>query len=90
MITSWSNPPRPIDESGKPAVITNHGKPHYLITAMSEEEWEDYVLANAPEFVESMREADENFRAGRTIPMEQILQELDIDPAEIDGQKSGD
>jgi hypothetical protein len=37
-----------------------------VILPVSEEDLEDYVLANAPEFVSSIREADRALGAGRT------------------------
>lgn len=38
---------------------------------------EDFILANAPEYVASMAEADEDAREGRTRPLADIVAELD-------------
>jgi hypothetical protein len=48
-----------------------------MLSALTENELEDYVLANDPEFVEGMRLADEEFRQGLTRPLEDVLKELD-------------
>ena len=38
---------------------------------------EDWILANAPEFVEGMRKAEEEFRRGETIGMDEVFARLD-------------
>lgn len=57
---------REVQETGRPAVITNRGRPVAAIVPLTTEQLEDWVLANLPEFIESMNEADEDLTAGRT------------------------
>ena len=57
---------RDVQETGRPAVITNRGRPVAAIVPLTTEQLEDWVLANLPEFIESMNEADEDLTAGRT------------------------
>ena len=41
------------------------------------EEFEDYVLANAPEFVASLSQADQDLREGRTRTAAEVFAELE-------------
>ncbi len=67
-----------VSTSGRPAVVTKHGKPVAAVVPIDQEALEDWVLANAPEFVANMAEADEEIAAGvRGKPLGQILTELD-------------
>lgn len=64
--------------SGRPAVVTKHGKPVAAVVPIDQEALEDWVLANAPEFVANMAEADEEIAAGvRGKSLGQVLAELD-------------
>lgn len=64
--------------SGRPAVVTKHGKLVAAVVSIDQEALEDWVLANAPEFVANMAEADEEIAAGVCgKPLGQILAELD-------------
>lgn len=73
------NPGKVVDEvqrTGRPTFVTRRGRPAVAIVPIDEEGLEDYVLANAPEFVASRRQADEDFRAGRTQSMGEVFAEL--------------
>lgn len=59
--------------TGRPAIVTKGGRPVALVTALDPDELEDWVLANAPEFVKGMRRADADLAAGRTISLEDYL-----------------
>ncbi len=50
----------------EPAVITRGGRPVAYLLPIDEHEFEDFVLANAPGFVESLEAADVELRAGET------------------------
>lgn len=64
--------------SGRPAVVTKHGKPVAAVVPIDQEALEDWVLANAPEFVANMAEADEEIAKGvRGKPLDEVLAELD-------------
>lgn len=64
--------------SGRPAVVTKHGKPVAAVVPIDQEALEDWVLANGPEFVANMAEADEEIAGGvRGKPLRQVLDELD-------------
>lgn len=54
-------------------IITHRGKPVAYIMPIDADRFEDYVLANAPGFVASLDEADEDLRAARTVSLSQAL-----------------
>lgn len=68
-----------IRTSGRPVIVTRHGRPVAALWPIDEEALEDFVLACAPEFVESMREAEGAYRAGRVQPAEGVYAELGIE-----------
>ncbi|MGH9066252.1 MAG: type II toxin-antitoxin system Phd/YefM family antitoxin [Acidimicrobiales bacterium] len=60
-----------VARSGRPALVTRHGKPVAAVVPVDEEELLDWVLANAPEYVRSMAETDAAIAQGeRGIPLE--------------------
>lgn len=76
-------PSRVVDdvvETGRPAIITRHGKPVGAVVPIDEDQLEDFVLANAPEYVASMDEADEDLVAGQTVSAEDLFEELEQRP----------
>lgn len=70
-----------VESSREPAVITRHGRAVAMIVPVDAGALEDFVLANAPEFVESMRDADRELAAGRTRPLSDLRAELDLEDA---------
>lgn len=73
-------PSRVVDEvvrTGRPAIITRHGRPVTAMVAVDPDELEDFVLAHAPEFVRSRRAADADLRAGRARSADEVFAELD-------------
>jgi prevent-host-death family protein len=71
-----------VARSGRPAVVTKHGKPVAAVVAIDQEALEDWVLANAPEFVANMAEADAEIARGvHGTPLDDALAELGDDSA---------
>ncbi len=73
-------PSQVIDEvvrTGRPAIITRHGRPVTAIVALDPDQLEDFVLAHAPEFVRSRQAADADLRAGRTRLADEVFAALD-------------
>jgi len=66
-----------VESSQEPAVITRHGRPVAMILAVDAAFVEDFVLAHAREYAESIRDADEALAAGRTRPLSSVLDDLD-------------
>lgn len=79
------NPGRVLDElqrSGRPAFVTRHGQPAAVLLPVDADALEDYVLANAPEYVASMQEADDDGHEGRARSAADVIAEIEAeDPA---------
>lgn len=66
--------------SGRPAVITKRGQAVAAIVPIDQEALEDWVLANAPEFVANMAEAEAAIAAGQEgVPFEDAFAALEDD-----------
>lgn len=75
-------PSKVIDDvvrTGRPTIITKHGRPVTAMIPVDPDELEDYVLSRAPEFVRSMKAADADLHAGRTRAAEDVFAEVDPD-----------
>lgn len=60
---------RGLEQRGTAVVITRRGRPAALILPMGTPEAEDYILAHASGFVESLREAEADLRRGTTVSL---------------------
>lgn len=58
-----------VSRSKKPTFVTRSGHPVAVLMPIDELALEDWVLANAPEFVESMREGELDAKRGRTVTL---------------------
>lgn len=58
---------RALDQGGAAVVVTRHGRPTALILPIDSPEAEDYALSHAAEIVASLRGAEADHRAGRTV-----------------------
>ena len=76
------NPSEVVDEvskTGRPAFITRNGRPVAVMLPISEDDLEDYVLANAPSFVRSRDQADRDFADHRTRSLRDALADMGED-----------
>lgn len=81
------NPSKVVAEvaaTGRPALVTRHGRAVVALVPIDEDELEDFVLSYAPEFIRSRKEADEDLRRGRTREAFGFFDELEAE-ARIDG-----
>ena len=60
----------------EPAMITRRGRPVAYVLPVDSEQFEEFVLANAPEFVAGMASADAELRAGETISLAELKRQL--------------
>jgi PHD/YefM family antitoxin component YafN of YafNO toxin-antitoxin module len=68
-----------VSETRRPAVVTDRGKPVGVIYPFDEGDLEDYVLANAPEFVKRLELADRDIAEGRTFSLAEGLARLEAE-----------
>jgi antitoxin (DNA-binding transcriptional repressor) of toxin-antitoxin stability system len=62
--------------TGEPVIVARHGKPIAALVRVDEAQITDLVLSAAPEFVDSLREADEDLVADRVEPLSAVLSDL--------------
>lgn len=55
---------RTVEETGKATFITKRGRPVAVLAPVDADGLLDHVLANAPEYIASIRQADENLTSG--------------------------
>ena len=74
---------REVAETGRATFVTRRGRPVAIIAPIDadgpddpSDDVLDHVLANAPEYVTSMRQADEDLAAGRTSTMADVVADL--------------
>ena len=65
-----------VERTRRPTFVTRRGRPAVAIVALDAGELEDFILATAPEFAESLHEADAELRAGTTRSLAQVADEL--------------
>lgn len=75
-----------VERTGRPALVTRYGKLAAILMPIDSEAFEDYVLANAPEFVASREEAEQDLREGRTRPAEEVFAEIKAEEDATRGQ----
>jgi type IV pilus assembly protein PilB len=74
-----------VEESHRPALVVRNGRPVAALVALDADDLEDYILARAPEFVTSMKEADADLEAGETVSAANVLGELLGEPRQRPG-----
>ncbi len=62
-----------VGRTGRPALITRSGSPVAAVVPVDAAALEDWILANAPEFVSSMAAAERDLKAGRTVSIAELL-----------------
>jgi len=65
-----------VARSVKPAVVTKRGKPVAAVVPIDPDALDDWVLANAPQYVKAIREADRDLVAGKTTSLDDLRGEL--------------
>jgi antitoxin YefM len=68
-----------IEQTREPALITRRGHPVAYMLAVDSDEFENFVLAHAPEFVEGIATADAELAAGETVSLADIRRDLEAD-----------
>ena len=71
---------REVAETGKVTFVTRRGRPVAVIAPVDSDRADDlpdHVLANMPEYVASMHQADEDLAAGRTNSLADAMADMD-------------
>lgn len=58
---------------GEPVIITYRGKPAASLTALTEDDLEDFILENSPSVRKKIAKAEEDIRAGKIISLDDYL-----------------
>lgn len=58
---------------GEPVIVTVRGKPAASITALTEDDLEDFVLEHSPKIRRMISEAEADRKSGRVIALETYL-----------------
>jgi antitoxin (DNA-binding transcriptional repressor) of toxin-antitoxin stability system len=61
---------------GSPVIITYRGKPAASITALTEDDLEDFVLENSPMIQKMIVEAQKDLQAGKVVPLKEYLKKI--------------
>ncbi len=54
-------------------IITSNGKPRALITAISEEDFADYLLEKSPGLIEMLEEARKEYHTKGGVPLDEYM-----------------
>jgi len=65
-----------VTRSGRPALVTRHGRVIAALVPVDQEALEDLVLATAPQFLEDMAAASAALKAGDTVGGAELWAEL--------------
>lgn len=68
-----------IEQNKEPALITRRGRPVVYMLPIDSAEFEDFVLAHAPHFIEGMVAASSELAAGETVSLAEVRAELEAD-----------
>jgi len=58
-----------IAKTGQPRLVTRRGQPVAYVIPVDADAWDDFVLANAPEFLKGMEAAEAEHDAGETVSL---------------------
>jgi prevent-host-death family protein len=62
-----------VTHRGEATLVTRDGLPVAALVPIDPDALEDWILANAPEFVEGMRLADEEMKRGETVSFDDLV-----------------
>ncbi len=68
-----------IEQSKEPTLVTRRGRPVVYMLPVDSEEFEDFLLANAAQFVDGMTAADAELAAGETVSLAEVRADFETD-----------
>lgn len=66
-------------ENGEDVIITSRGKPCAVLHHLSEDDIEDYVLLNHPDFKKKLKKAYQEYLAGKTVDIDKLIRKAEED-----------
>lgn len=66
-----------VSSTGRPVIVTKNGRPVAAVIGVDVERMEDFVLANAPEYVSAIVEAEADHAADRVRDASEVFDELE-------------
>ncbi len=70
-------------ESGEDVIVTSRGKPRAVIRHLSQDDIEDYILLNHPEFRKKLKKAYQEYVAGKTVDIDKLIEKAEKDLGRI-------
>jgi PHD/YefM family antitoxin component YafN of YafNO toxin-antitoxin module len=68
-----------IEQNKEPALVTRRGRPVVYMLPVDSDEFEDFVLAHASQFVEGRAGADAELAAGETVSLADVRADLEAE-----------
>lgn len=79
-----------VERSGKPVIITRHGRPTVAMLRVDGDRLQALAVAAAPRLVEDLEQADADLAAGRSRSLDDLLAELDEEAASAEQLNLGE
>lgn len=70
-------------ENGEDVIVTSRGKPCAVIHHLSEDEIEDYILLNHPDFKKKLKEAYQEYVSVKTVDLDSLIEKAEKDLGRI-------
>lgn len=70
-------------ENGEAIIVTSRGKPCAVIRRISEDDIEDYILLNHPEFKKKLKKAYREYASGKTVDIDKLIKRVEKDLGRI-------
>ncbi len=68
-----------IEQSKEPTLVTRRGRPVVYMLPVDSEQFEDFLFANAAQFVDGMTAADDELAAGETVSLAEVRADFETD-----------
>lgn len=70
-------------ENGSDVIVTSRGKPCAVIKHLTEDDIEDYILLNHPDFKKKLKESYKQYLNGDTVGIDELIEKAERDLEEI-------
>lgn len=70
-------------ENGNDVIVTLRGKPYAVVHHLTEDDIEDYILLNHPEFESKLKKAYQEYLSRETVDIDRLIKETERDLGRI-------